>query len=365
MLNQLENAANMLTTDSNQENFTSDLWYSGDIVKWKKLTNALRLRLAMRISNVDEITARTVIDDVLSNIGELMSSNADNLVFRYNGSNFENPLWSQSTQFFHETAGAKNFIEFLVETGDPRLRIFFNTATEGNNAGSYVGVPVSPDDRDEAALFVPGSTRDYNSFYSRGHATAWFNTKFPEFIINYAETLLLRAEIAHKGWSSEDAEQLYNEGIRASIAFYSDLYREGVPLGLTKNPSVATDKDEFLDPSTLTVAQEEVEALLAAPEVVFDPAIALNQIGVQQWINHHRNPRELLSNFRRSDIPNSLSIPAWEPIIASGTTLPQTEVPKRLTYPASEYASNTGNLEAFIQVQGPDSEQTRLWWDQN
>jgi hypothetical protein len=226
-----------------------------------------------------------------------------------------------------------------------------------------VGVPVSPDARDAEALFAPGSTRDYSSLYSRGHAAAWFNTKFPEFIINYAEVLLLRAEIAQRGWSSENAEQLYNDGIRASIEFYSELYREGIPLGQTKNPTVATDKDELLDPSSLEVAANEIDALLVAPEVAFNPSEGLNQIGVQQWINHHRNPREILSNFRRTDIPNSNSTPSWEPIIASGVELPHSSVPKRLTYPASEYASNTGNLEAFIQVQGPDSEDSLLWWD--
>lgn len=365
MLNQLQAASSALTMADDQENFTSDIWFGGDVSKWKKLANSLRLRLAMRISDVNETLARTVINDVLETPSDLLSSNEDNLVFRYNGTNFENPLFAQTTQFFHETAGAKNFVDFLNATGDPRLRIFFNTATEGTEAGSYVGVPVSPDARDAAALFAPGSTTEYNSEYSRGHATAWFNTKFPEFVINYAEVLLLRAEIAQRGWSSENAQQLYNDGIRASIEFYSSLYQEGVPLGQTKNPTVATDKDEFLDPSSLAVDPAEIDALLASPGVAFDPTDALNQIGIQQWINHHRNPRELLSNFRRTDVPNDSSTPAWETIMASGTVLPQTDVPKRLTYPASEYASNTGNLEAFIQIQGADTEATRLWWDQD
>ena len=198
MLSQLKSAADALTTDTNQENFTDDLWYGGDIIKWKKFANSLRLRLAVRISEVDEVTAREVIDDLLSNPSDLISSNDDNLVFRYNRSVFNNPLLGQSNSFLHETAGASNFVDFLESSRDPRLRIFFNKATEGAKAGNYVGVPVSPDARDVANLFVPGSTKDYNSEYSRVHSQAWFNDKFPEFLINWAEILLLRAENSPK-----------------------------------------------------------------------------------------------------------------------------------------------------------------------
>lgn len=365
MLSQLKAASEALTTDPNQEMFLYDLWYAGDISKWKKLANSLRLRLAMRISDADESLARSVINDLLSNPGDLISSNDDNLVFRYVGSVFDSPLYGQTTQFFHETGAAKNFVEFLQSSADPRLRIFFNQATEGSGSGTFVGVPVSPDDRDAAALFAPGSTKDYSSKYSRGHAQAWFNTKFPEFIINYAEVLLLRAEIAQKGWSNENAEQMYNDGIRASIEFYSALYKEGIPYGDTKNPTVATDKSEILDASNFDVTTTEVEALLTAPGVAYNPTDAINQIGVQQWINHHRNPRELMSNFRRTDIPNGTSTPAWEAIVANGTAIPYANIPKRLTYPATEYASNTTNVNDFVAIQGADQESTRLWWDIN
>ena len=150
-------------------------------------------------------------------------------------------------------------------------------------------------------------------------------------IINYAEVLLLRAEIAQKGWSAENAEQLYNDGIRASVEFYSALYKEGVPFGDVKNPTVSTDKDETLDSSFLNVTSAEIDALLLAPGVVYNVLDAADQIGVQQWVNHHRNPRELMSNFRRTDIPNATSTPLWETIVASGTTLPASDIPKRLT----------------------------------
>lgn len=364
MLTQLKNAVNLLQVEG-QENFLADLWFNNDVLKWKKLANSLRLRLAMRISDADETLARTVIGDVLQNPAELIASNADNLLFRYQGSDFISPLYNQARSFMHQTAAANNLVEFLSAAGDPRLRIFFNKASAGQQAGDFVGVPVSPDARNAAGLFSTGSGKDYNSRYSRGHAQAWFNLKFPELVINYAEVLLLRAEIAQKGWSNENAQQLYEAGITASVQFYSSLYKEAIPLGDTKNPDSPSDAAEFADLSSLDVSNEEILELLNAPDVKFNPATAINQIGIQQWINHHRNPRELLSNFRRTDIPNAHSKPAWETIVASGTTIPYGNVPRRLTYPASEYATNTSNIQSFLSKQGPDLETNKLWWDKN
>lgn len=364
MLSQLKTAVSLLTT-AGQENFSSDLWYNNDISKWKKLANSLRLRLAMRISDADETAARVVINEVLANPADLISSNNDNLVFRYTGSEFNSPLYTQARSFMHGTAAAKNFVDFLGNNGDPRLRIFFNQVTEGTNAGTFVGVPVSPDARNAADLFAPGSGKDYNSKYSRGHAQAWFNLKFPELIINYAEVLLLRAEIAQKGWSTENAKNLYEDGIIASIQFYSSLYKESIPFGDTRNPDSPSDKQESVGSGVFDVTNAEISTLLSAPGVKFTAANGGKQIGIQQWINHHRNPRELLSNFRRTDIPNASTVPAWETIMASGSIIPSSDIPRRLTYPATEYASNTTNLQLFLGTQGPDLETTRLWWDKN
>ena len=266
MLAQLKNAVSLLQVEG-QENFLSDLWFNNDVQKWKKLANSLRLRLAMRISDADETLARTVIGEVLQNPADLIASNADNLLFLYQGSDFNSPLYNQARSFMHQTAAANNLVEFLSAAGDPRLRIFFNKASSGQQAGDFVGVPVSPDARNAAGLFSSGSGKDYNSRYSRGHAQAWFNLKFPELIINYAEVLLLRAEIAQKGWSNENPQQLYEAGITASVQFYSSLYKEAIPLGDTKNPDSPSDAPEFADLNNFEVSNEEMLALLNAPDV--------------------------------------------------------------------------------------------------
>src|SRR5690606_37798799 len=65
-----------------------DVIYKGDMMKWKKFANSLRLRLLMRISGKTETNAAAQIAELLSNpvVYPLMSSNADNFVYRYSGS---------------------------------------------------------------------------------------------------------------------------------------------------------------------------------------------------------------------------------------------------------------------------------------
>ena len=56
----------------------ADMYYSGDIAKWKKWGYSLMLRLAMRVSNVDAATANTYVAKAVA--GGVFTSNADNVI---------------------------------------------------------------------------------------------------------------------------------------------------------------------------------------------------------------------------------------------------------------------------------------------
>ncbi|NJN27831.1 MAG: SusD/RagB family nutrient-binding outer membrane lipoprotein [Cyclobacteriaceae bacterium] len=59
----------------------SDIVYAGSMVKWKKFAHSLMLRLAVRILDVDQTTAKTWIITAIN--GGLMESNDDNFVVLY------------------------------------------------------------------------------------------------------------------------------------------------------------------------------------------------------------------------------------------------------------------------------------------
>ena len=56
---------------------------SSDLLKWKKFANSLRLRLAVRICNADRSKATEVIDELMEDEQNLMTSNEDNCLLQW------------------------------------------------------------------------------------------------------------------------------------------------------------------------------------------------------------------------------------------------------------------------------------------
>ena len=69
--------------DASQDQITSDVIYDGDIAKWKKFANSLRLRFAMRISNVNPEKARQEFEAALQADGGVFESADDDALIHY------------------------------------------------------------------------------------------------------------------------------------------------------------------------------------------------------------------------------------------------------------------------------------------
>lgn len=147
----------------------ADLYYKGDVAKWKKAANVLRLRIAMRLMKRKPDVLKTVATDVLSSADNVFAGNADNLVF-ITGTAHANvgSNWDFSGAIFR---APKALVDFMWETSDPRIRIFYqkNSYSQENvnlavaqgllpagstwNPRQYVGSFASPD-----AAVDPAST---------------------------------------------------------------------------------------------------------------------------------------------------------------------------------------------------------------
>ena len=78
-LDEATTALRPLVSTSRDDNAfrTADLFFVGDIDKWKKFAYSLMLRLAMRVSNVDAAMANTYATKAIA--GGVMASNLDNV----------------------------------------------------------------------------------------------------------------------------------------------------------------------------------------------------------------------------------------------------------------------------------------------
>jgi len=86
----------------------------------------------------------------------------------------------------------------------------------------------------------------------------------------------------------------------------------------------------------------------------------LEQINTQYKIASFLNGPKVFANFRRSGLPLLTANPYGQP---NNPDVPNGTFIRQLTYPTSELAVNTTNVNAAIASQGADKLSTKVWWD--
>ncbi len=321
----------------------NDHFYAGDIAKWKKLGNSILLRVAMRYSKVNPTLAQQYVAAAYA--GGVMESISDNAYIKFN-STFNNP--SGNTYQGTERANyylARPFVDYLKNTGDPRLAVIAvkyefpanplaTAGTEDTTPADQIGMPMgySEGTISEDPLYPGKSGAAWK--YSQLNRRTVAKLEVPEFFVTYAQTELLLAEAVQKGWITGDVQSFYEAGVRAHM-----------------NQMAQYD-------ATATIAVADQDAyLLANP---FVPANALELINTQYWIASFQNGSEAWANFRRSGYPalTPNPYPSADPAVAG-------DFIHRLVYPVREKSVNEANYNAAVSRMGEDNLATRIFWDIN
>lgn len=343
---------------------TGDQFYSGDIEKWKRFGNSLLLRLGMRLVEIQPATAEAIAKEVN---GKTFQSNADNALLKHSidghrvTKNRNSQILSPQGEGGNSqlTKWSKTFIDFLDNNNDPRLsKIAVVNAfdfTESDGAVTWRGwAPESdwnqdPEDQkgmangklnnDEANYgFYDGVAEDDVQRAEYLNSFSAINPKMLKldgvtFIMTYAESELLLADAAQRGWIT-DASTHYNNGVIAAI----------------------TCIEQF--DATMAVPVNEAEDYLAANP--YDGTLA--QINTQYWA-HTVSVLDFIeawSNWRRSEFPILPTPDLKEPGDSGG------EIPRRMVYPYAEEAENPiGYTEAVSRLETGNTLSGRVWWDVN
>lgn len=345
MLKELEEAAGKL--DPSKDKPTGDLFYNGDIAKWKKFAYSLMMRLGMRLTKVDAAAAKIWVEKAAA--GGVFTSNDDNAFVKHDAS-AGRPTINRISQVLNlpyeipYIRWSKTFIDFLKNNNDPRLSVLAelppaapneNKLGEAgdNTSGVQLGMPNGYDlqggatDISKAPGF-PGSyykySRPINRFYAKDAGITMLQS--------YAEVELMLAEAKERGWNvSGTAGQHYSDGVRAAMKM------------LAQWDAAATVTDAAID-----------EYLSAHP---YASASGLQMINTQYWVATVFNDYETFANWRRSGFP-VLTPVNYPGNVTSGT------IPRRLIYPTSEASSNGENYKAAVsRLQGGDLMTSRVWWD--
>jgi hypothetical protein len=359
MLSQLDAAASAL--DASKAGPTSDLFYGGDISKWKRLAYSLMLKVAMRLTKADAATAQKYAEKAFA--GGTMTSVADNakvLTDNANGNSNSNSNALLVTDDFREVRWGKTLIDLLKSTNDPRISAIAeitvgngkaanedrNTAGD-NTASLQLGMPNGYDllngstDISKAPGY-PGATPAATGTdapaplgkYSRPRLRVYDDRNAVNMIYTYGESELLLAEAASKGW---------NTGV-AATHFANALAADMRSLALMNATPVAV------------VSDADIALYVAAHPLL--PATALQQINLEYYVvtSTTFNFNETFANWRRSGFPVLTPVTYPGQYVSGG-------LPRRMPYPVTLPQTNGTNYQAAVSSMGGDNFSTRVWWD--
>jgi hypothetical protein len=352
----LDEASVVLAANRNAKPFgTNDLVYSGDVPKYLKFLNSLRLRLALRISYIDPARAKIEAEKSISGPEGVIINNADNAMLK---STLNNLNKLSTITYISEFVMSATMASIMNGYEDPRIPVYtqpccgrLQQVKVGGLVGFRNGVPVAQ----------RGTNLDTRYSYA---GIKWLpiangGTNEPDALIEAAEVFFLRAEGALRGWNmGGTAEQLYNSGIRASLQF-----RAGSSDAVI-NAYIASTKT----PVAPKLSNGSPDAYNSPPvtdiPVKFETTGTFErrqeQIITQKWLALFPiNDVEAWAERRRTGYPRGYAV-----IISQNPRVPKNALMRRLRYPPLAYSTNNAaTTAAATLLGGPDENDTRLWWD--
>ncbi len=301
---------------------TDDLIYGGDMGKWQRFANTLRLKVLLREIYIDPTGATKKIDTMYDGSPAFMGAGDDaKITYGANLGN-KNPLYAEESSVqlgsVQNFAGSKTCIDSMNNNGDPRVRVFYEATSGGNYTGLTQGTYNIP--AAAGSYSIPGT-----AVAGDGQNAASANA--PVILISSWESFFLQAEAGARGLGAAAGNDNANfaSGIQASFTYYNiaGSYPAYINSGATWT----------VYPAGGTLAQK------------------LRAIITQKWFAMCGNQGfEAWAEYRRTGYPDFLVQPASS--VIGG------QRPERLLYPTSESTSNAG-------FPGLQPVTTRVWWDIN
>lgn len=291
---------------------TADRIYQGNVAKWKKFANSLKLRMGNLLSDLEPALAQSTIMEALTS--GVITSPDDNATYAYlTADPNTNPVYASIILSGRlDYVAGKTVIDIMKDRSDPRLPLFF-TKIDGNYLGGVIG-----------------QESTYANFSH--HATQFENAALPGILFTYSEVEFILAEAAARTFTVPGtAEEHYINGVTSSIIYWGGTAAEAA-------------------------------TYLAQPSVKYTSAIAASSaampwkevIGTQKWLSFFNRGMEAWTSIRLLDYPVMA-----EPVDAvSG-------YPNRYTYPIVEQTLNGTSYNEASTAIGGDTAEQKLFWDKN
>jgi hypothetical protein len=291
--------------------YAEDILFQNNVLKWKKFTNSLKMRLLLRVSNRTEMRAFEKLAYMSDHpeIYPVFTTTAESAILKVTGAAPNVSPWGRPQDFNLNIKMASFFIDNLNTLEDPRRAIIATGAT------ALVT---------NAPLGYKGITSGYAGADSqfKYNASTLLNVQATNpmqiYILTYAEVEFIKAELAQRGYIA-DAAGHYVKGVKAAI--------------------------------------EQVKAV--APANYFDNVQAqyngtLERIMLQKYYALYFTDYQQWFEYRRTGLP---VLPTTTAILNGGV------MPSRFTYPDNQQIKNTENYQEAIKMIEGDNINSKVWWD--
>ncbi|MFC6996101.1 SusD/RagB family nutrient-binding outer membrane lipoprotein [Rufibacter roseus] len=328
----------------------SDIMFGGNMGRWTRFANTLKLRLLVRASRkpgatvpgwvttqLNEFTASTPFlqEDAVVNPGYLPNAGQ------------QNPLWNL---YHSDAAGA------TTATGRSRIPSRYVFSFYGGTGAKIV------DDTRGALIYrgFPNSTpvnqlgvNDNDVPTAPSNSIAWYtgtgtglsaaNTTgifkgrtMGQPLMLAAESHFLQAEARARGFITGDAKSAFRAGIESSFRYLMKDVTGAVvgdPVAATNAYIAANQDNDLVNFDLATSLDQQMEAIIT------QKYIALNFLfGHEAW-----------NEFRRTGYPAVSGTSATSTFASTGSTSPRADrLPLRILYPASEYSLNPNNAPSGV-----------------
>lgn len=305
--------------DENKPFDSSDLIYTGDVAKWKKFTNSMRLRLLVRVSNKSEMNAPAQIAEMFNDPAKypLIASNDDEAMMKYTGVKpFINLFFETSAaEFSGSRRMGKPLMDLMNTTVDGRR---FRYATK-NTPGAYVGIPSGYNEQETLTFANNGGLQTSTL------ATTLKADDYPFPILTWSEVNFLLAEAALKGWIQANAQTYFNKGVEASWRQWKCTWDGTAGTTYLARPAVR-----------FTGTTANMERLMS------QKYIAMFFSGFEAWYDYRRT---------------------GYPVLPIGPAVGNNGIPPtRFEYPLITKATNKANYDEAAARIGGDNLRTKVWW---
>jgi len=293
---------------------SADIIYGGDVSKWIKFANSLKLKIGITLSDVNPTLAQSTVQAAVS--GGVFTSSDDDAVLLYPGGIHSNPIWSLVVQNGRDDfVPANTVIDLMNSLSDPRRSFYFTLVDTSSEQGVV------------KLAFSGGIYGKSNPFTKYSHINPLISSPtFPGTLLSYEEVLFYEAEASARSFSVGGTQRdFYDAAITASILSWG-----GTP--------------------------DQAAAYIAQPSVAYATATGTWQqkIGTQAYIALYNRGLEGWTEWRRLDFP----IFNMPPSITD-----YSQIPKRFTYPVNEQTLNKTNYASASSAIGGDLQSTRIFWD--